>query len=381
MAYEYMDPMGNYTGYEETDEERRKRLAAEATPVTQTIKTNPVTGEQEMTIKGTPADLSAANPRTPTVVSAVSPDQVFQRQIQAESGGQHIDPRTGQILTSPKGAQGVAQIMPATAAQPGYGIRPATPAEVASPEGNTAFGQRYKEGMLKLFGGDQQKATAAYNAGPGAVQRAERQAQASGGSWTDYIPKETLNYLGKVFGSIIPSAQAGELTPQQRAGAPTITQQAVAAPQMPDQTQAETQRLAAQNAAAAPVSPYALSTGQGAPGLKVPGVTPTPAGQMPQQQAQADFQAIQDDPAKLMNFGLRDDVPDYLKQRASDRAYELLKLQRDEQTYRQKFAEAAQNDPASLARKMNSKTEEGSWFKMIMLGFVSPQVAGQEAIK
>jgi hypothetical protein len=36
-------------------------------PVTQTIKTNPQTGEQEMTIKGTPQDLSAANPLTPTV--------------------------------------------------------------------------------------------------------------------------------------------------------------------------------------------------------------------------------------------------------------------------------------------------------------------------
>ena len=215
MAYDYMDPMGNYTGYEETEEERRRRLAAEATPVTQTIKTNPVTGEQEMTIKGTPQDLSAANPRTPTVSSPVAPDQVFQRQIQAESAGQHIDPRTGQILTSPKGAQGIAQVMPATAAQPGYGIRPASPEEIATKEGNMAFGERYKQGMLQAFGGDQQKATAAYNAGPGAIKRAEQQAAASGGAWTDYIPKETMAYLGRVFGNMMPTAQASTLPPGQ----------------------------------------------------------------------------------------------------------------------------------------------------------------------
>jgi hypothetical protein len=36
-------------------------------PVTQTIKTDPVTGEQTMTVKGSPYDLSAANPNTPTL--------------------------------------------------------------------------------------------------------------------------------------------------------------------------------------------------------------------------------------------------------------------------------------------------------------------------
>lgn len=36
-------------------------------PVTQTIKTDPVTGQQTMTISGSPQDLSAANPFTPTV--------------------------------------------------------------------------------------------------------------------------------------------------------------------------------------------------------------------------------------------------------------------------------------------------------------------------
>ena len=50
--------------------------AANARPVTQTIKTDPATGEQTMTISGSPQDLSAANPLTPTVVNPVSPDQM-----------------------------------------------------------------------------------------------------------------------------------------------------------------------------------------------------------------------------------------------------------------------------------------------------------------
>jgi hypothetical protein len=51
------DAFGNYE-----DED-----VGNAKPVTQTIKTDPDTGEQTMTIKGSPYDLSAANPNTPTV--------------------------------------------------------------------------------------------------------------------------------------------------------------------------------------------------------------------------------------------------------------------------------------------------------------------------
>ena len=51
--------------------------------------------------------------------------------IQAESGGQQFNPQGG-VLTSPKGALGVAQVMPETGANPGYGIPPATPQELAT---------------------------------------------------------------------------------------------------------------------------------------------------------------------------------------------------------------------------------------------------------
>jgi hypothetical protein len=122
----------------------------------------------------------------------------FNRMVQTESGGQQFNPQGG-ILTSPKGAQGVAQIMPTTASQPGYGIKPATPQELQTAQGNLGFGQRYFEGMFNKFGQDPEKAAAAYNAGPGAIEKALQQASVTGGNWKDYIPEETKKYLTDVF--------------------------------------------------------------------------------------------------------------------------------------------------------------------------------------
>ena len=65
---------------------------------------------------------------------------------------------------SPAGARGLAQLMPATAR--GLGVDPGDPAA------NLEGGARYLRAQLDAFGGDVEKALAAYNAGPGRVQRA-----------------------------------------------------------------------------------------------------------------------------------------------------------------------------------------------------------------
>jgi len=72
----------------------------------------------------------------------------------------NFDPNAG----SPAGARGLTQLMPATAASLGV-------TDVTNPQQALEGGAKYLKQQLDAFGGDVTKALAAYNAGPGAVQR------------------------------------------------------------------------------------------------------------------------------------------------------------------------------------------------------------------
>jgi hypothetical protein len=97
--------------------------------------------------------------------------QIFERQIQQESG---FNPGA----RSGAGAQGIAQIMPATAA--GWGVNPNNPRQAL----NAAAAHMAQ--YLKSYHGSWSKALTAYNAGPGRV----------GG----HLPAETQNYIKTILG-------------------------------------------------------------------------------------------------------------------------------------------------------------------------------------
>ena len=98
---------------------------------------------------------------------------------------------------SPKGAQGLMQIMPATAAE--FGL-----ADPFEPKQNVDAGTRYLKAMLERFGGDLALALGAYNAGPGAVDR-------DGG-----VPKiaETQEYVAEILKMLKADRPVSESAPK-----------------------------------------------------------------------------------------------------------------------------------------------------------------------
>lgn len=130
-------------------------------------------------------------------------DRLVQITMQTESGGRRYG-ADGRLLTSPAGAQGEMQVMPATARDPGMGVKPA---QNDSPEELARVGRDYLQVLLQKYG-DPAKAWAAYNAGPGrldkALAEAKKDAETGGfrsgvpqDLWLQKMPAETQAYVRK----------------------------------------------------------------------------------------------------------------------------------------------------------------------------------------
>ena len=138
---------------------------------------------------------------------------------QSESGG---NPNA----VSPVGARGLMQVMPSTARDPGFGIKPSD----GTPADDVRVGKEYRAKMEARYGGDLPKMWAAYNAGPGAT---DRRIKRYGADWLSHMPAETQNYVAKNL-----KAMGGaDVAPAAADGAATndngIQAQNIAIPDMP----------------------------------------------------------------------------------------------------------------------------------------------------
>jgi hypothetical protein len=122
-------------------------------------------------------------------------------QIAAEAQRQGVDPNLAievatvesslnQNAVSSAGAIGIFQLEPATAAQ--LGVNPYDPTQ------NIQGGIAYLRQMLAQFG-DLATALAAYNCGPGCVQKLQAN---YGSNWLAYAPGETQSYVAKILGAV-----------------------------------------------------------------------------------------------------------------------------------------------------------------------------------
>jgi len=110
-------------------------------------------------------------------------DNVLDALLMTESGGDFN-------AVSPAGARGGYQIMPATAANPGYGVTPISSEDVLDPMKSREFARQYIMGIAKANpNATQQEVLQMYNAGPNRVK---------GANANNPLTQETLDYPGKI---------------------------------------------------------------------------------------------------------------------------------------------------------------------------------------
>lgn len=146
----------------------------------------------------------------------VQPPRVLAAHIEAHARTQRLDPRLVESViqvesaydaraVSHRGAIGLMQLMPATAAE--LGVDPWDPFD------NLRGGITYLRVLLDRFGGDLELALAGYNAGPGAVER-----------YRGLPPyRETTDYVSKVLGLYRSRGGASLGVPSVRRGRPVTS--------------------------------------------------------------------------------------------------------------------------------------------------------------
>lgn len=141
----------------------------------------------------------------------------IERIKQAESRGQRYG-KDGKLLTSPKGAQGEMQVMPATQRAPGFGV---APVKDNSPDEIARVGRDILRAFDAKYGGNRMYIAAAYNWGPGNADK-----WIAAGADFNKLPEETQKYLRKVVPEALTASRDQKPAPR----ATAVTEPAVMEP-------------------------------------------------------------------------------------------------------------------------------------------------------
>jgi soluble lytic murein transglycosylase-like protein len=151
----------------------------------------------------------AAVERSKAFAAEVSP-RLLASVIQVESGG---NPEA----ISPKGAKGILQVLDGTMKKPGYGV---TPAQNDSDEERDRVGRDYLGAMLLQYERNIDHALAAYNWGPGNVDK-----WINNGADMSKLPTETKNYIQRVKSGVSTVTPEQVVQAQATAAAPSGTEE------------------------------------------------------------------------------------------------------------------------------------------------------------
>lgn len=258
-------PPAGMTGPQNLAALREARMQRFAAPAAQ-VAAVPMTKQERF------AELQRKNEVAPTVAPVAPaaagqlPDsqRLLQAMIAVESAGRPD-------AVSPKGAVGLMQVMPASAMNPGYGLpdvfdfaqqmgaqvgkRNEAEAKrlLADPTVGAAYGLRFMDAMLQKYNGNLEYALAAYNAGPGRVDK-----WLAAGADFNELPKETREYIPKVLAAITPTTTpAAGATPAPGAAPGAAPSAPPAALEVP-QTQARNMEMAEYYLAKPESIPYEL---------------------------------------------------------------------------------------------------------------------------
>ena len=149
-----------------------------------------ITKEMDLRV-GTSAATEAMGRWAPKIVPG-DMDRLTNIVLGIESAGRRYD-ASGKLIEGPATKYGTAkgemQVLDGTNRDPGYGVKPAAD---DSPEERARVGRDYLAAMVREYDGDVSKALAAYNWGPGNLDRAVKE---RGPDWLQAAPEETRSYV------------------------------------------------------------------------------------------------------------------------------------------------------------------------------------------